>query len=140
MASTMPISMTTGRANNDAHQQLTINLNYKQGVIADPYGELKTVVFQNTRLDNAVVLRRPMSAGIGTVTYEHQPELIFEAGNEYRRFETVNIHTLNMGVAGIDYVQPFYHATLYVDEPRVNQQYLYDQTQRGHFTIRSDEI
>lgn len=124
---------------NDAHQQLTINLNYKQGVIADPYGELKTVVFQNTRLDNAVVLRRPMSAGIGTVTYEHQPELIFEAGNEYRRFETVNIHTLNMGVAGIDYVQPFYHATLYVDEPRVNQQYLYDQTQRGHFTIRNAE-
>lgn len=133
------VTSRTDETYNDAHQQLTINLQYKPGTIADPYGELTTIIFQNTRTDNAVVLRRPMSAGIGTVTYEHQPELIFEAGNEYRRFETVNIHTLNMGVAGIDYVQPFYHATLYVDEPRHSQQYLYDQTQRGHFTIRNAE-
>lgn len=133
------VSANTDEDYLDAHQQLTINLNYKQGTIADPYGELTTVIFQNTRTDNAVVLRRPMSAGIGTVTYEHQPELIFEAGNEYRRFETVNIHSLNMGVAAIDYLQPFYHATLYADEPRFNQQYLYDQTQRGRFTIRNAE-
>ncbi|MBR1804415.1 MAG: DUF5103 domain-containing protein [Muribaculaceae bacterium] len=133
------VTSRTDETYNDAHQQLTINLQYKPGTIADPYGELTTVVFQNTRTDNAVVLRRPLSAGIGTVTYEHQPELIFNAGNEYRRFETVNIHSLNMGVAAIDYVQPFYHATLYTDEPRRNQQYLYDQTQRGHFTIRNAE-
>ena len=133
------VTSRTDETYNDAHQQLSINLQYKPGVIADPYGELTTVVFQNTRTDNAVVLRRPLSAGIGTVTYEHQPELIFNAGNEYRRFETVNIHSLNMGVAAIDYVQPFYHATLYTDEPRHSMQYLYDQTQRGHFTIRNAE-
>ena len=133
------VTTRTDETYNDAHQQLAINLHYRPGVIADPYGELSTVVMQNTRTDNAVVLRRPMSAGIGTVTYEHQPELIFEAGNEYRRFETVNIHSLNMGVAMIDYVKPFYHAVLYTDEPRCEQQYLYDQTQRGRFTIRNAE-
>ena len=133
------VTSRTDETYNDAHQQLSINLQYKPGTIPDPYGELTTVGYQNTRTDNAVVLRKPMSAGIGTVTYEHQPELIFEAGNEYRRFETVNVHTLNMGVAAIEYVQPFYHATLYPDEPRRDTQYLYDQTQRGHFTIRNAE-
>ncbi|MBR6283420.1 MAG: DUF5103 domain-containing protein [Muribaculaceae bacterium] len=133
------VTTLTDESYNDAHQQLTINLRYRPGVIADPYGEITTVIMQNTRTDNAVVLRRPMSAGIGTVTYEHQPELIFEAGNEYRRFETVNIHSLNMGVAGINYVKPFYHASLYDDEPRARTQYLYDQTQHGHFTIRNAE-
>ena len=133
------VSANTDEDYNDAHQQLTVDLHYKPGVVADPYSELTTVVYQNTRTDNAVVLSRPMSAGIGNVKYEHLPELIFDAGNEYRRFETVNIHSLNMGVAGIDYVQPFYHATLLEDRPRVNEQYLYDQTQRGHFTIRNAE-
>ena len=133
------VTANTDEDYKDAHQQLTINLNYRQGTIADPYSELKTVIFQNTRIDNAVVLRRPTTAGIGTVTYEHKPELIFEAGNEYRRFETVNIHSINMGVAAIDYVQPFYHATLYADVPRVNEQYLYDQTQRGRYIVRNAE-
>ncbi len=133
------VTTRTDATYNDAHQQLTINLKYKPGAIADPYGELATVVMQNTRTDNAVVLRHPMSAGIGMVTYDHQPELIFEAGNEYRRFETVNIHSINMGVAEIGYVKPFYHAMLQVDEPRRDLQYLYDQTQRGHFTIRNAE-
>lgn len=133
------VTTLTDATYNDEHQQLSINLKYKPGTIADPYGELATVVMQNTRTDNAVVLRRPMSAAVGMVTYEHQPELIFEAGNEYRRFETVNIHSINMGVAEIDYVKPFYHAYLYTDQPRRDVQYLYDQTQFGHFTIRNAE-
>lgn len=133
------VTTLTDATYNDAHQQLTINLKYKPGTIADPYGELATVVMQNTRTDNAVVLRRPMSAAVGMVTYEHQPELIFEAGNEYRRFETVNIHSINMGVEEILYEKPFYHAILRADVPRCETQYLYDQTQFGHFTIRNAE-
>ena len=124
---------------NDAHQQLDITLNFKLGTIMDPYGELTTVVTQNTRTDNEVVLRQPMSVGVGTVTYDHQPQLIFKAGNEYRRFETVFEHSLNMGVQAIEYFEPYYHATLYRDEPRIGREYVYDQTQHGRFTIRNAE-
>ena len=124
---------------NDAHQQLDITLNYKLGAIMDPYGELTTVITQNTRTDNKAILRQPMSVGVGTVTYDHQPQLIFTAGNEYRRFETVFEHSLNMGVQAIEYFEPYYHATLYRDEPRIGREYIYDQTQHGRFTIRNAE-
>ena len=77
--------------------------------------------------------------GVGTVTYDHQPQLIFKAGNEYRRFETVFEHSLNMGVQAIEYFEPYYHATLYRDEPRIGREYVYDQTQHGRFTIRNAE-
>ncbi|MBQ1797861.1 MAG: DUF5103 domain-containing protein, partial [Muribaculaceae bacterium] len=32
-----------------------------------------------------------------------------------------------------------YHATLHTDLPRCNEQYLYDSTQHGHFTVRNAE-
>ena len=124
---------------NGEHQQVDITLNYKPGTIMDPYGEVTTIVTQNTRTDNEVTLRAPMSVGVGTITYDHLPQLIFRAGNEYRRFETVFQHSLNMGVSAIEYFEPYYHATLYRDEPRFDKEYLYDQTQHGRFTIRNAE-
>ncbi len=124
---------------NDAHQQLSFEVSYRQGMVADPYNELTAIVTQNSREDNAVVVTKPLMVQPGKVTYDHNPQLIFPAGNEYRRFETVNIHTLNMGVQGIQFFEPYYHATLITDEPRANTQYLYDKTQHGHFTIRNAE-
>jgi len=124
---------------NDKYQQLGFDVRFQPGMIADPYGELTVRVMQNSREDNAVTLTRPSRVGVGTVTYEHTPQLIFAAGNEFRRIETVSIHSLNMGVASIRYFEPYYHATLQVDYPRNEEQYLYDQTQHGHFTIRNSE-
>ena len=133
------VTSRTDETYNDAHQQLDITLNFRPGSIADPYGELTTIIRQNTRTDNTTVLTHPLSVGIGTVNYAHQPGLIFNAGNEYRRFETVNAHSINMGVESIKYFEPIYHATLYQDEPRAETQYLYDQTQHGRFFIRNAE-
>ena len=103
---------------NGHHQQVSFTVNYKPGTITDPYNELTAVVSQNTRTDNQVMLTRPMMVSGNSVSYESMNELIFNAGNEYRRFEHVNINSLNMGVAAIQYFEPFYHATLYLDEPR----------------------
>ncbi len=97
------------------------------------------MVSQNSRLDNEVYLTRPFMVSPGQVTYDHYRSLIFPAGNEYRRIETVNLHSLNMGVERVQYFEPYYHATLRVDEARAASPYLYDKTQHGHFTIRNAE-
>jgi hypothetical protein len=97
------------------------------------------MVTQNSRQDNAVMVTRPMMVGVDHVTYDHNRDLIFPAGNEFRRFETVNAHNLNMGVQSIRYYEPMYHAILMEDEPRAEIQYLYDKTQFGRFTIRNAE-
>ena len=124
---------------NNRYQQLSFDVRYKPNQIKDPYSEFKCVVTQNSRQDNAVMVTRPMMVGVDHVTYDHNRDLIFPAGNEFRRFETVNAHNLNMGVQSIRYYEPMYHATLMVDEPRAEMQYLYDKTQFGRFTIRNAE-
>lgn len=124
---------------NNRYQQVSFDVRYKPNQIKDPYSEFTCVVSQNSREDNAVTVNRPTMVGVDHVTYEHNRDLIFPAGNEFRRFETVNAHNLNMGVQSIRYYEPMYHATLMVDEPRNETQYLYDQTQYGRFTIRNAE-
>ncbi len=124
---------------NGRHQQVSFDINTRWGTIKDPYNELAAIVTQNSRLDNQAIVTKPLMVTGEKITFEHNPALIFAAGNEYRRFETVNVNSINMGVASIGYFDPYYHATLYTDVPRTEVQYLYDQTQHGHFTIRNSE-
>ena len=135
-------SQVTSRADieyNNRFQQVSFDIRYKPNQIKDPYSEFTCIVSQNSRDDNAVVVNRPTMVGVDHVTYEHNRDLIFAAGNEFRRFETVNAHNINMGVQSIRYYEPMYHAVLMVDEPRNELQYLYDKTQYGRFTIRNAE-
>jgi len=124
---------------NNRYQQVSFDVRYKPNQISDPYTEFTCVVSQNSRDDNAVYVKRPMMVGIDYATYEHNRNLIFPAGNEFRRFETVNERGMNMGVQAIRYYEPMNHAILMVDEPRNAMQYLYDKTQFGRFTIRNAE-
>lgn len=124
---------------NNRYQQVSFELRYKPNQIREPYSQLTCVVTQNSRQDNAVIVKRPMTAGLDHATYDHNRDLIFPAGNEFRRFETVSAHGMNMGVQAIRYYEPLNHAILMEDQPRSGMQYLYDQTQFGRFTIRNAE-
>ncbi len=121
---------------NKSHQQLTISVDVDRAMIDDPFNDILIVVGQNGRLDSQVSLRQPLRMNGATLYYEHQMPLIFEAGNEYRRFETVNVNYPGMGVAAIEYHEPYYHFSLYTDERRDDEPYVYDQTQHGRFFIR----
>lgn len=124
---------------NNRYQQVSFDVRYKQGQVQDPFSDLTCVVSQNSRQDNAVTVKRPQMVGIDFATYDHNRDLIFPAGNEFRRFETVAAHNMNMRVQSIRYYEPMYHAILVPDEPRASTQYLYDKTQFGRFTVRNAE-
>ncbi|MDE5752410.1 MAG: DUF5103 domain-containing protein, partial [Duncaniella sp.] len=72
--------------------------------------------------------------------YEHLRPLIFPAGNEYRRFETVSTNYPGMGVERIERDAPVYNMMLYADEPRASKDYLFDRTQHGRYLVRSSDV
>ena len=121
---------------NQGHQQLSIVVDTERNDVADPFNDLKVMVQQNGRLDNEVGLRQPLRMSGRKAVYEHLAPLIFNAGNEYRRFETVTLEYPGMHVAQTGFVNPYYHADLQTDSPRANESYLYDQTQNGRYKIR----
>ena len=125
---------------NDKHQQVDIKIDVGDYPVEDLFNDLKVVVEQDGRSDNAVMVTQPLRlGGAGIAIYEHLRPLIFDAGNEYRRFETVSLSRPVMGVDLISYQEPYYHAELAVDSPRAGTMYLYDQTQNGRYLIRESE-
>lgn len=137
---TAPVSATltsrTDRDYNDRHQQLQLTVDTESLDGIDIFNDLIVVVSQNGRCDNEVALRHPLRLSGKKAIYEHQPELIFEAGNEYRRFETVSVNNPSMRVAGVTYFEPYYHHILETDASRADAPYSYDEDQDGRFVVR----
>lgn len=124
---------------NNAHQQLIVNVNTdKVKDVENYFNEFKLVAIQSGRTDNQVMLSRPSRIDGHTLVYDHSRPLIFPAGNEYRRFETVADKYPGMGVDHIVWEDPYPHYVLYADESRRHEPYLYDQTQFGRYTVRND--
>lgn len=121
---------------NRGHQQLSLAVDTRRAGIRSPFSDLIVNIEQNGRADNAVTLARPLRVQGTTAIYEHDPKLIFSAGNEYRRFETATLSYPGMGVASMDFISPYYHATVMTDRSRAAESYHYDQTQNGGFTVR----
>lgn len=121
---------------NESHQQVDVTVDMRDINVRDPFTDLTVVVTQNGRPDNEVILTQPLRVAGDKVYFEHQRPLIFQAGNEYRRFETVSTTYPGMNVDEIVYAAPIYNMVLATDYPRVGTSYLYDQTQNGRFFIR----
>jgi len=121
---------------NKEHQQVSLALHHKLNLM-DPINELKIVVMQNNRIDTERRNLKPMMITPNKITYEQNLNLIFEAGNEYRRFETSSYRSNGMRVAHIEYKAPYYYSNIELDKIRANKSYNYDQDQNGRFLIRS---
>lgn len=133
------VSSNTDIDTNRSHQQLSFTLHHQGINIRDPHTELIIFAQQNNRLDNEKAKLKPTYVNPGKLIFEHNRDLIFEAGNEYRRFETSSYRSNGMNVAHIEYRRPTYIMDIAADKVRENRGYSYDQDQNGKFFIRTNE-
>lgn len=122
---------------NKAHQQLELSISYGALRVTNPTAELHTVVMQNRTPYNTRTTLRPNIIAHGKMEYTHNADLIFEAGNEYRKFEVLNLHVPTLNIDYISWHDPYTHATLLADEPARN--YIYDEDQNGAYVIRNNQ-
>lgn len=132
------LSTTTNIDANKEHQQLSITVNHSLD-LRNPVDELKLVVLQNNRLDTERSNLKPFLITPQKVSYEQNLDLIFEAGNEYRRFETSSYRSNGYRVASLKYNPPYYDMYINSERIRSNGAYSYDQDQNGRFMIRSSD-
>ncbi|WP_029905024.1 DUF5103 domain-containing protein [Prevotella sp. 10(H)] len=133
------VSSNTDIDFNRHHQQMTFTIHHQGMNIRDPFSEIMVFVQQNNRLDNEKRKLKPTYVNPGKLIYEHNRDLIFEAGNEYRRFETFSYRYNGMNVEHIEYVRPGYVMDIITDKVRSGRSYSYDQDQNGRFFIRNND-
>ena len=128
-------SSNTDRDTNVSHQQVTFGLRYGDHLVTNPDEQIQTVVMQNSREDNCVWNAEPSSVNHLGMEWRHRKELIFDAGNEYRKFEVLDPSHPTMGIDRIRWDGEYYQVFPFLSEPRPN--YIYDEDADGSFIIRN---
>lgn len=122
---------------NETHQQVSFIVDYSRYRISAPAADVKVRVFQNRRLDNFVDNLKPTYITANKLEYVHERKLIFDAGNEYRRFEITDPNSPGMGVERVSFHYPYYHVDLYTDVPNKTHSNYTDEN--GRFFINTME-
>jgi len=90
------------------HQKLLIDLNFRNQDILNPAKEVKVVVMQNNRWDNARTISNPTFIRGRTFEYSDEQQLVFEAGKEWRWLDLRSFRLQSDRVASVNYnVQPY---------------------------------
>ena len=133
------LSTMTDADYNNRHQQLTIEVDFSALRLSRPEEELSVYIVQNRRWSDIRKCPAPTFLTLNKMKWQHCRDLIFNAGNEFRKFETISTEypSLHVNQMKWDAERYTYAATLYTDEVRKN--YLYDEDQTGGFIIRNTD-
>ena len=137
MAVHLNVTTNTDIDINGKHQQVEMAVDYGNNIVSNPQTQIKTVVMQNSRWDNAVINARPQYIKANGLQWIHCKDFIFDGGNEYRKFETLDVTHTTMGLESINWDGHNYHAWIWTDEPRPS--YIYDKDANGAFLIRNSD-
>lgn len=102
---------------NGRYQQLDVDLNTAALDLRDAQ-DINLIVTQNGRLDNRVLITKPTFVEPKKLRYTNQKSLIFEAGNEFRRFDAYSTYYSGYHINRVAYNQGEYHALLEPDDIR----------------------
>lgn len=101
--------------------------------------EVKVVIMQNYRWDNAIRTLKPLYIRDGMLDYDYNRENVFPAGNQYRYFDNRTNRMNGEYVYKTDFHRPYFHKTLVSDEVRANKRFFLYPEMKGKYTIESQD-
>lgn len=134
------IKKATFDAFNGSNQELDFEVYMNQLVIHDANKEVKVVLTQNNRWDNAIRNLKPRYIKDHSLTYDYNKENVFPGGNEFRWFDIRSIKNKGENVESIKFFRPYYHASLVTDKLRSNERYSSYKEMNGNFAIESNDF
>lgn len=122
---------------NQSHQQLSMNVTYGNLRITNTDEELYTVVMKNWQEAGARTHVKPNYITPRQLVWQHNRQLIFDAGNEYHKYEILDTDHTTMGLDRIAWDGEHYQA--YPTPATVRRNYLTDVDADGAFCIRNSD-
>lgn len=117
------------------HQELMIEIDKQNYNISDVYNNLTIKIQQNERKDNQIVLSKPKSVESDIIKYSYINDIVFEAGNEFRKLDMRSFIVQSANMENIQYDSMGYHIYLLPDAIRAEQKYINYQDINGKFRV-----
>ncbi len=133
------VSDKTHLASRGNYQQVNVELDLQENNNPRIAEEVKPIILQNGRWDNAYYLKKPSSLGVDKLVYQDYNGAIFQGGNEYHKLEHLLDRGTGLGVYRQDLFAGIYRLELYPIKNRERDAYVYEKDQNGRNYIRSLE-
>jgi len=103
--------------------EIDFTINHSGFTINDPFNDIKVIISQNNRWDNALDYLQPNFVNNGQLIYDQEDFNLFDGGNEYRFFDIKSLRYLSERLANISFENDTNIVTLRNDIKRSFQTY-----------------
>ncbi len=122
------------------HQKISFQVNKSQLNVVNPVQQVKAVVLQNFRWDNAKINISPTFIRNNMMEFNDENTLIFPAGKEYRWADLRSFRLQTDRVAKAEYIPGNNQIYLQTDAERTQQRYIRFTDYNGFYFIESTEV
>ena len=124
---------------NGENQEVDFKIYHERLRLMNPRDDLKIVLMQNRRWDNAILGLKPSFIRDGVLDYDYNKENVFPGGNEFRYFDMRTKRYNGENVQEVKFIRPYYHVTLLSDVLRSNKKYSTYKEMNGNFVVESQD-
>ena len=103
-------------------QEVQFSVGFNPSQIVNPLQDVKVVLMQNHRWENALFGLTPLFASNNKLDYSYVDKTLFNGGNEFRFFDTRNLRQFSQNVRS-KRTDTVWHVLLNTDESRASNQY-----------------
>ena len=124
----------------DTHQQLNVKVNVSNYLTGNTQQYSHLTIRQNGRWDNAAEGLKPTYVYPDYISFEHHPQTVFEATNQYQRFNTSNFYFQSENLAHIRQTDEYFEIDIATCESRARKAYVsYEDIHGEKFVYVEDE-
>lgn len=124
---------------NGENQEVDFKIINERLKLLNPKEDIKVVLMQNRRWDNAIRDLKPNYIRDNVLDYDYNKENVFPGGNEFRYFDIRTNRHNGENIQDVKFIRPYYHVALLPDAIRNNSKFLPYKEMNGNFVIESQD-
>jgi hypothetical protein len=121
------------------HQKIEFTVNTRALPLTNPFQQVKVVMLQNNRWDNAVYLNRPTFFSGTTFQYSSDDDCVFPAGKQWRWVDLQSFHLQTDRVLRAEYLKSSTSIQLKPDLDRSVQGYVFYNDNNGQYFVQTTD-
>lgn len=133
----LSVDVNTDIDNRKSHQQVGMDVRYNGISPTRPDGQIHTVVLQNKQWSTAKWDAKWQYTNQQGLQWSHCRDLIFDAANEYHKYEILAVNHTTMGIDKIHWDESDYHVYPWPVIP--SRSYVYDEDANASYLIRNSD-
>lgn len=133
------VKLATSIDHRYTHQEVNFSIFNPTYTINEPYSQLKVIILQNFRWDNAITNVKPLMLRAGEIDFQYTDGTTsFEGANEFRYVDLKNLRSSTERIRSVEIRNDRYIVDLLFDPVRTFKPYITYKDINGQFLLRTD--